>query len=480
MREASAAFFSRVADMRLIVLTLMSVVLVIAGSTMQASANPRYAAVVIDAKTGKVLFERNADARRYPASLTKMMTVYMLFEAMESGRITKDTRIPISAKAAAEPPTKMGLRAGSTISVDHAIKALVTRSANDISTAVAEFLGGSEQSFARMTTAKAKQLGMRSTQFRNAHGLPNTQQYTTARDMATLGIALREHFPRHYAYFSTRSFQFGKRTISTHNRLLGNVRGVDGIKTGYTRASGFNLVSSVEDNGRSIVAVVMGGQSGSSRDQHMVSLIRTYLPKASRNGSGNLIAARRMTPSANAVAVAGIALPNSNIPTPSFRPDGEIDVQVAAYVQAQPNAAVAAASAAILPSRPVPPAPVPVPTPTAATRSSGASIADAIASAERMYVDKTTTGSIGSNDAQSGWAVQVASSTSQNEAFSTLIRVGKEGASVLTHSNAFIEEFNNKGTTYYRARFAFNSKDSAWDACNALKRQKIDCYASAL
>lgn len=465
--------------MRLIVLTFMSVVLVIAGSTMQASANPRYAAFVVDAKTGKVLFERNADARRYPASLTKMMTVYMLFEAMESGRINKDTRIPISAKAAAEPPTKIGLRAGSTISVDHAIKALITRSANDISTAVAEFLGGSEQSFARMTTAKAKQLGMNSTQFRNAHGLPNTQQYTTARDMATLGIALREHFPRHYAYFSTRSFQFGQRTISTHNRLLGNVRGVDGIKTGYTRASGFNLVSSVEDNGRSIVAVVMGGQSGRSRDQHMISLIREHLPKASRNGSGNLIAARRMTPSAQAVAVAGVALPNSNIPTPSFRPGGEIDVQVAAYVQAQPNAAVAAASAAILPSRPVPQAAIP--TPMAANRPSGTTIADAIASAERMYVDNTTTGSIGSDTGmQTGWAVQVASSTSQKEAFSTLIRVGKEGSSALTNSNAFIEEFNNKGTTYYRARFAFNSKDGAQDACNALKRQKIDCYAAAL
>lgn len=424
-----------------------------------ASANERYAAYVMDAKTGQVLFARNANARRYPASLTKMMTIYLMFEALESGRIKTSSQIPISAKAAAEPPTKLGLKAGSSISVDHAIKALVTRSANDISTAVGEFLGGSEQSFARMMTAKAKQLGMDSTQFRNAHGLPNTQQYTTARDMAILGVALREHFPRYYSYFDTRSFKFGKNTITTHNRLLGRVKGVDGIKTGYTRASGFNLVSSVQDNGRSVVAVVLGGQSGRSRDDHMAALIREHLPRASRSGGGNLIASRRATPGTQAVAAAGVALPNRNIPMPSFRPAGDVDIQVTAYVQqTQPTAAAAAAA---LPARASPPTPFPVPTPLAE---------------ERFPVDTMNTASIG----QAGWAVQIASSPSRNDALSALVRTGKEASRVVGDANAFIEEFDNKGTVFFRARFGFTSKNQAVNACNALKKQKIDCFTAAL
>lgn len=437
---------------------MLAAALVVAGSAAQASANPRYAAFVIDAKTGKVLFARNADSRRYPASLTKMMTLYLVFEAIEAGRISTGSRIPISAKAAAEPPTKIGLRPGATITVDDAVKALITRSANDISTAVGEFLGGSEQAFARMMTAKARQLGMNSTQFRNAHGLPNGQQYTTARDMATLGIALREHFPRHYAYFSTRSFKLGKNTISTHNRLLSRVRGVDGIKTGYIRASGFNIVTSVQDNGRSLVVVVMGGKSGKSRDDHVAALIREHLPKASRGGGGNLVASRKATPGTQAVASAVPNLPQRNIPMPSFRPAGDIDVQVTAYIQAQTAPAVAAAAAAL-----------PTPTPSAPIPS--AEVSD-----DRFPVDPVSTASI----QPSGWAVQIASSPSQKEALAVLVRTGKDAAAIVGNADAFIEQFDNKGTTYYRARFGFASKNQAWDACNALKKQKIDCYAAEL
>ena len=239
------------------------------GFAAPAQANPRYASIVVDVATGEVLHGSNADATRYPASLTKIMTIYLLFEALETGRISKNTPIPISAKAAAEPPSKLGLRAGSTITVESAILALITRSANDVATAVGEFLGGSESKFASMMTAKARQLGMNSTTFRNAHGLPNNQQVTTARDMAILGLAVREHFPQHYSYFGTRQFTFNGQRIGNHNRLLGRVTGVDGIKTGFIRASGFNLVTSVRTGGRSVVAVVMGGRTGASRDDHM-------------------------------------------------------------------------------------------------------------------------------------------------------------------------------------------------------------------
>ena len=222
--------------------------------------------------------------------LTKMMTLYLTFEAMKRGKIKKSTSVPFSAQAAAQPPTKLGVKAGGSVSVETAIYSLVTRSANDSSVALAELLGGSETNFAAMMTKKARSLGMTGTVFRNPNGLPNTSQFTTARDMATLGMALREHFPQYYSYFSVRSFKYGRQRIANHNRLLGKVKGVDGIKTGYTRASGFNLVSSVTDGNRRIVAVVMGGKSGSARDRHMAELLARYMPKASARSGGPLIA----------------------------------------------------------------------------------------------------------------------------------------------------------------------------------------------
>ena len=246
------------------------------------SSSSKYAAIVIDANTGQVLHADQADSRRYPASLTKMMTVYMLLEAMRQGRVSASTDIPISANAASRPPTKLHFKAGQSISVDTAIRAMVTKSANDVATAVAEHLGGSEARFASMMTSKARQLGMGSTVFRNASGLPDPGQVTSARDMATLGLALRRHFPAQYGYFGRTSFAFRGRTIRGHNKVLETVRGADGIKTGYTRASGFNLATSVRRDGKAIVAVVMGGNSSRQRDALMAQLIETFLPKASR------------------------------------------------------------------------------------------------------------------------------------------------------------------------------------------------------
>ena len=465
VRKASAGFLSRILGYAGFLIIALGTAL--AGLTQQAAANPRYAAYVIDANTGRVLYESNANARRFPASLTKMMTIYLTLEAIEAGRISEKSQVPVSRNAASEPPTKLGVRAGGSVTVDTAIRALVTRSANDVSTALAEFLGGSEANFARMMTAKAKQLGMNSTQFRNAHGLPNSQQYTTARDMAILGIALREHFPRRYDYFSTRSFAYGKQRITTHNRLLGRIQGVDGIKTGYTRASGFNLVTSVQSNGRSVVAVVMGGQSGRSRDDHMAALIREHLPRASRKDSGPLVASRRATPGITAVtaSAAAVALPHTNIPMPAFRPSGAtVDIApaaVAAYAPT-PRNAVPTPKASVGASVPVPSAPVP--------------------SADGRFpaqgIDPVQTASTAPT---SGWAVQIASSPSQSEAFAALVRTGKEASGLLGSANAFIEEFENKGTVYYRARFGgFASKNQAWGACNALKKQKIDCFAAQL
>lgn len=245
------------------------------------SSSSRYAAYVVDDKTGRVLFSKNADAPRHPASLTKMMTLYLLFEDLRKGRVTMETRFTVSQHAANQAPSKLGFRPGQTIAVEDAIRALVTKSANDVAVTVAENIGGSEEAFARRMTATSRRIGMTGSTFYNASGLPNAAQYTTAHDMVTLGRALQERFPTYYRYFSTRSFAWGNAVHANHNKLLFRIEGIDGIKTGYTEASGFNLVSSLRRDNRHLVAAVMGGSSGRSRDDHMAKLLAEHLGEAS-------------------------------------------------------------------------------------------------------------------------------------------------------------------------------------------------------
>ena len=211
-----------------------------------------------------------------------MMTLYLLFDRSGDRQGEPRRHMPVSASRGRQAPSKLGLKPGETISVRDAILAIVTKSANDVAVAIAEYLGGNEKNFAARMTRQAKALGMTRSQFVNASGLPDSRQLTTARDMATLGRALREHFPQYYSYFSTPSFVWQGRRIANHNRLLGRVEGVDGIKTGYTRASGYNLVTSVDRNNRLIVGVVLGGTSGKARDNRMAGLIDKYLPLATR------------------------------------------------------------------------------------------------------------------------------------------------------------------------------------------------------
>ncbi|MFA7428520.1 MAG: D-alanyl-D-alanine carboxypeptidase [Rhodospirillaceae bacterium] len=243
---------------------------------MAATASPalaKYASIVIEVDTGRVLYARNADSQKYPASLTKMMTLYMLFDAMEKGKANLKTRLPVSSRATAQPPTKLGLKVGDTIAVEDAIKALVTRSANDVAVVVAEFVGGSESNFGTLMTNRARALGMKNTTFRNASGLPDTKQVSTARDMATLAIALRRDHPQYYHFFGISSFQWAGATIRSHNHVLRKYDGADGLKTGYINASGFNLATSAKRNGRTLVGVVFGGKTAGWRDRHMMSLL---------------------------------------------------------------------------------------------------------------------------------------------------------------------------------------------------------------
>ena len=245
------------------------------------SYSPPFASIVVDGNDGEVLHATNADAPRHPASLTKIMTLYLLFERLEAGKIRLDSQLKVSEHAAEQAPTKLGLRPGQTIAVDDAIKAVVTKSANDAAVTIAENLAGDEGEFARLMTQKARALGMSRTTYVNASGLPDDDQITTARDQALLGRAIQERFPRYYKYFSTPEFVYHGREMRNHNHLLGEVGGVDGIKTGYTRASGFNLVTSVHRDGRYIVAVALGGHSAGERDARMRELISTHIREAS-------------------------------------------------------------------------------------------------------------------------------------------------------------------------------------------------------
>jgi D-alanyl-D-alanine carboxypeptidase len=246
-----------------------ALILTVAFALAPKDAHAKYASLVIDAETGEVLHAVNADTRNYPASLTKMMTIYKIFEAVESGRWSMNTRLRMSRRAARQPASKLGLAAGKTISVREAILALAIKSANDIAVAVGENYSGTERKFALEMTATARRLGMNRTTFRNASGLPNRGQLSTARDMAKLARALLRDFPQYYHFFSRTRFDFAGKSHKTHNKLLLSYEGADGFKTGYIRASGFNLVTSAKRDGRRLIGVIFGANSSSARNKLM-------------------------------------------------------------------------------------------------------------------------------------------------------------------------------------------------------------------
>ena len=262
---------------------------------------PVYEAILIDAETGQVLRELNADTVTYPASLTKMMTLYLTFEALNQGRLRLDQRLAVSSEAASKSPSKLALQPGDSVSVQELILGVVTKSANDAATVLAEGLGGSEANFAQLMTAKARQLGMQSTYYRNASGLPDPDQRTTARDVARLALALYHSFPREYRYFATREFYFRGDLVRSHNHLLDWYPGADGIKTGFINDSGFNLAASAVRNGKRLIGVVMGGRSWRSRDREMGNLLDLGFADL---GAGNapVAAATRPSPAATPAA----------------------------------------------------------------------------------------------------------------------------------------------------------------------------------
>ncbi len=286
-------------------LCLVMLFVLFSAGIQPAFANSKYASLVIDADTGVVLHQENAGSKRYPASLTKMMTLYLTFQALERGKLSLNQNIRASTRAQKQPPSKLGLRKGEQINVKTAIEALVVKSANDVAVVLAEAVGGTEWQFAMMMNRMAKRLGMSKTNFRNASGLHHYKQYSNAYDMARLAVALRRDYPQYYHFFKRTSFRFKGNTYRTHNRVTQKYPGADGLKTGYINASGFNLVTSVNRKGQRIVGVVLGGRSSRTRDSHMVSLLNRAYKKLAENRVGT-----------NRISVAAVPTPK---PKPGTR-----------------------------------------------------------------------------------------------------------------------------------------------------------------
>lgn len=472
-----------------------------------ARYQPAYASIVVDVNSGKVLQATNADSPRHPASLTKMMTLYLLFERLEAGKIKLSTDLEVSAHAAGQAPSKLALKPGQTIDVEDAIKALVTKSANDVAVMVAEAIGGSEPAFARMMTAKAHALGMAHTTYFNASGLPDDRQITTARDQAILGRALQDRFPKYYRYFSTRVFTYRGKSMRNHNHLLGRVNGVDGIKTGYIRASGFNIVTSAHRGDRRIVAVVFGGRSGKARDARVRSLIENNI---------NVASTKRTTP----LVVEGWHIKLAGPPpTPMKDPRDEAAAKaVAAELPAKSETAELAAKVDVaraapeapFPGSTAPIKPVPVKTVTVqpgtfrvaslsplSPNTSRLEPAPAIAKAASV----TTVATVKRNDPpppakvasvgasvpipvaapaaaakpRSGWMIQVGAFDEESEAQRRLTAARAKAKDQLGKADPFTERVPKGDRSLYRARFAGLEKGQAEAACKHLKRNEIPC-----
>ncbi len=484
----------------------------IAGVAMTAptAAGARQASIVVDANSGAIVHQSNADAPRFPASLTKVMTLYMLFEQIEAGRFTLNSRLRVSAEAARQPPTRLGVRAGDTVRVEDAILALVARSANDVAVVVAENIAGSEEEFAERMTRRARQLGMARTTFRNASGLPNGEQRTTARDMALLGRAIYERFPEYSRYFARRSFAYGRAHIRNHNRLLGRMQHVDGIKTGYTRASGFNILTSARAGGRHLVAVVMGGRSSGARDAQVASLVRRHFTQMATRRTDFSVAQRVRGRAAEPTVAARVPEPR---PTRIAQAEDRTEPQAVIaerprpqIVPVPPPIPIVTASAA---QAPVALATPPAPPPEAGRREVSSQGVPQTANAGGPVLQwrtgpqpvaapagrespPLTTAALPVRTAQppvvpppavaqSGWVVQIAATNTESDAQRMLREAREALGRRLATATPVTERVQRGNATLYRARFAgFTDRSQAEAACQALKRNDYDCMAIRL
>lgn len=413
-------------------------------------AQARYASIVIDAETGYVLHAVNEDTRNYPASLTKMMTLYMTFEALDAGRLSLDQRLPVSRRAQGMSPSKLYLKAGDTIRVEDAILALVTKSANDVAVVLAEALGGTEWQFALKMTEKARELGMVRTTFRNASGLPNRGQLSTARDMATLSQALLYDYPQYYHYFATDRFSYRGRAYGNHNNLLDDFAGTDGIKTGYIRASGFNLAASVVRDGRRLIAVVFGGRSARSRDAHIKTLLSRGFGQVRRMQTIPVVSPPPRKP-ADALRMAEAA------PSPQPKAAAQSKAEPAAVQVARAGSATTVPDSAplrelvaeIVTDAPVPPA--------------------------TNRPDEVKVAAAALADADGVYAVQVGAYRHAAPAHVAATRAANTVPQLLGTSEVSVSRIRGNRGPLYRARLVGLSHSRAEQACRLLESRSIDC-----
>lgn len=403
------------------------------GGAVAQDGEVRYASIVVDANSGDVLFERRADSPRFPASITKVMTLYMVFEALAEGRISADEYITISPRAASQPPSKLGLPAGARITVDNAIRALTVRSCNDIAVALAEHIGGSEARFAQMMTQRAEELGMTQTRYVNPHGLPDSRQLSSARDIAILSRAVMRDFPQFYHYFGIRHWEFEGRQYNNTNGLLHSMPGVDGIKTGFTNASGYNLAASAVRDGRRLITVVLGGRTTASRNEHVAELL-TIGFEVERRVSGGETLQQAQVLFASLPGGVGEGYGSGQMASGSLQ---------LASAEVPVSSAVLAASAELdARAEPTPPAPPP----STPVRAQG--------------------------DGATGWIVQVGAFREQNVAQEWVGEVGRRFREQFRNAEAAVTASDNG---WFRARYLGFSREAADSACEALSERNVPC-----
>ena len=435
---------------------LFAFVLVAAGLTptpgaeplvAQSGENTRYAAIVVDAESGEVLFARRADNPRYPASITKVMTLYMTFEALAEGRIAMDDMITVSPRAASQPPSKLGLAAGQRISVDDAIRSLAVRSANDIAVAIAEHVGGSEARFAAMSTLRAQELGMTQTRFVNPHGLPDSRQISSARDLAILSRAVMRDYPQYYHYFGQHHWVYNGRQYGNTNGLLHSGNGYDGIKTGFTNASGYNLAASAVRDGRRIITVVLGGRSSRTRNDHVAELMNTGFEVERRRAAGESIQVAQAFFESRGYGVGSAASgPVQYASVETFGSDS----------QPETSTAVAFTSA---------------PADTSRVTSSSPSFTAALNGAPSQQAALRPAREAEPARASGTWAVQVGAFRDRNVADNWLTEVNRR---FRTQFNGAERAVQTAGE-WYRSRFTGLTEDSARAACAALAERRVTC-----
>lgn len=442
---------------------------------------PKYSAIVVEAKSGEVMYARLADSDRYPASLTKIMTLYLAFDALESGKIKLSDKITISKKAARQPPSKLGLKAGRTITVDKAIRALAVKSSNDIAYAMAEFLGGSESRFAAIMTIRAKELGMKNTRFVNASGLPDVRQISTARDMAILSRAVMRDHPKYYGYFATPTFHWRGADLRNHNRLLHRKKGVDGIKTGFTNASGFNLAASAVKSGKRLIAVVIGGRTARTRDAHVEELLDKTFAVLERREKGKTFADMSASQMANVVwndaedPIAGLIPGVEQGSTDGYINSGYVGDYMDEYDTVQDKRIE---DLDYGPSQYLPFA--------LSSDEAGSDVLDMAVVAEPVPpisplvahpIDapqkSATRGTKGT------YSIQIGAFDTRAEALSKLRHMNKRHKSVVGHIQDSVTTTRKSGKTYHRVRFVGLSRQAAKETCQNLRKAKHSCLVLA-